>query len=226
MDASDYLGAKDGTMTGCANSGLRLGVWDTNNHLSLGPPDKNGHYVLWLEWEDGGGTLHREPYDHHLQLDNKLPTVAPYPDGLQVRLPGGGAIVPACGEAPPGTSNFEVWGQFDDLYYWNFVLNVRGGLPPASASFGPHNYYDPTDGTAGIKNTDDTGTNPNGTTVHLRNIDLSAALGPAFKDCCYVLDLWVRDAAIRHSFNGRVANDNSGASAWQAHAFVTFAAGP
>ncbi len=224
MDASDYLGAKDGTLTGCANSGLRLAVWDTDNVLGLGPPDKNAHYRLWLEWEDAGG-LHREPVEHHLQLDNTLPTIAPYPDGLEVRLADGSTVVPACGEAPDGTSEFQVWGQFDDDYYWQFRLVVRGGLPPASASFGPHNYWDANDGTTGIKNTNDTGTTPDNNTVHLRDISMTA-LGASFQDCCYVLDLYVHDAAIRHSFNGRVTNDSSGSSAYRAHTFVTFAAAP
>ena len=227
MDAASYLGAKDGTLTGCANSGLRLAVWDTNNALGLGwsPPDKDGHYVLWLEWEDMGGALNREPLEHHLQLDNTLPVIAGYPDGLQVLTKDGLLPVPACGEAPKGETEFQVYGQFSDQYYWNYRLVLKGGLPPTSVGYGPHNYYDPDDGTPPIKNTDDTGTTPDLTTVHLRDIDM-LDLGKSFQDCCYVLDLWVRDAAIRHSFNGRVANDNSGSLAWQANAFVTFAAAP
>ncbi len=225
MDAATYLAAKLGSLTGCANSGLRLAVWDTHNRQGLGPPNKDGHYVLWLEWEDTGGVLHREPLEHHLQLDNTKPVIAPFPDGLQVRLKDGTTPVPACGVAPKGATEFQVWGQFADDYYWSFRLRVRGGVPPTSVAYGPHNYYDTHDGTTGIKHTDDTGTTPDLTTVHLRNIDMTD-LGASFRDCCYVLDLWVRDAAIRHSFNGRVANDVSGSSAWRANAFVTFAASP
>ena len=231
MPAATYRDAKSGALTGCANSGMRLAVWDTNNHLGLGPADKNGHYILWLEWEDAGGVLHQEPLEHHLQLDNVLPEIAPYPAGLQVFLPGSVTAVPACGEAPAGNSKFEVWGQFKDLYYWNFYLEVRGGSPPAAAGYGPHNYYDPTDGPPGLKNTDAGGTTPAITTVHLRDIDLALpppnGLGTSFKRCCYVLDLWARDAAVRHTFADRnIATDNSGSSAYQAHAFVTFEAGP
>jgi hypothetical protein len=225
MPADTYLDAKSGALTGCTNSGMRLAVWDTNNKMGLGPADKDGHYVLWLEWEDTGGVLHQEPVEHHLQLDNTLPKIAPYPDGLKVFLPGGTSPVPACGEAPTGASEFEVWGQFADRYYWNFYLAVRGGSPPAAAGFGPHNYYDPNDGPPGLKNTDDTGTTPDNTTVHLRNINLATALGSSFKRCCYVLDLWVSDAAIRHTFNRIVATDNSGSSEYKAHAFITFEAG-
>ncbi len=231
MPAATYLAAKSGAMTGCANSGMRLAVWDTNDKLGLGPADKNGHYVLWLEWEDAGGILHQEPLEHHLQLDNTLPEIAPYPAGLQILLPGSTTPVPACGQAPTGKSQFEVWGQFKDLYYWNFYLEARGGNPPAAAGYGPHSYYDPTDGPPGLKNTNQLGTTPAATTVHLRDIDLALpwpdGLGASFKRCCYVLDLWVRDAAVRHTFADRnIATDNSGSSAYQAHAFITFEAGP
>jgi hypothetical protein len=222
MDASDYLAAKNGTLTGCANSHLRLAVWDTDNLVGFGPPNKNGHYRLWLEWEDGGG-LDREPLEHHLQLDNILPAIASYPNGLQVRLPDGTTIVPACGEAPQGSSQFQVWGQFDDAYYWRFSLVVRGGLPPTAVSYGPHNYWDPNDGTVGVKNTDDTGTTPNATTVRLRDIDMTD-LGASFVDCCYLLDLYVYDASIRHEFSGLTPLDNSGS--YYANTFITFAAAP
>ena len=224
MDATTYLTAMDGTLTGCANNGLRLAIWDTHNKMGLGPANKDGHYVVWLEWEDTGGIFHRESFEHHIQLDNTKPQIAAFPNGLQVKLMDGSTPVPACGEAPKGAHEFQVWGQFSDNYYWNFRLVLRGGLPPTTVSYGPHHYYDPDDG-SGFKHTDDTGTIPDLTTVHLRNIDMMD-LGRSFKDCCYVLDLYVRDAAIRHSFNKRVANDVSGSSAWQAHAFVTFAAAP
>jgi len=52
-------------------------------------------------------------------------------------------------------------------------------------------------------------------------------LGASFTDCCYVLDLWVRDAAIRHSFpNNNYTNNNSGSSAWWDNDFLTFGASP
>lgn len=230
MDAAAYLNAKSGLLTGCANSGLRLAVWDSNNHLGFGPPDREGHYVLWLEWEDGAG-LHRErlgitEIEHHLQLDNTLPAIAAYPNGLQIRLPDGTTTVLACGEAPPGTSTFQVWAQFADKYYWNFSLVVKGGSPPASASYGTHNYYDLTDGPPGLKNTDDTGTKPDLTTVRVRDIDMTA-LGASFTRCCYIIELYVRDAAVRHAFSGNGAVgaiDTSGG--YYSYAFITFGAAP
>jgi hypothetical protein len=120
IDAADFLGAKNGTLggitDGCDNPGMTLAVWATH---SLPPALRDAHVVVWLEWEETGGTLHREPYDHHIQLDNTAPTLPPYPDALQVRLADGtGQIVPACGEAPTDATEFEVWGQFFDLHYW------------------------------------------------------------------------------------------------------------
>jgi hypothetical protein len=228
MNTADYLDAKlGGPSTGfCSNSGLRLAVWDSNNHQGLGPADKDGHYVLWLEWEDGGGTLHKEPFEHHIQLDNTLPVI----NDLKVTLPDGTTPVDACGSAPQGQSIFKVFGDFEDDpapltdgYYWGYRLRVRGGNPPASVAYGWHNYYD---GTTYVANTDETGTTPDGSTVLLREIDMTD-LGASFTDCCYVLDLWVRDAAVRHSFvNNNWTNDSTGSSGWWDNAFITFAAAP
>ena len=63
------------------NNNLHMGVWDTNNDQANGDPsNKNGHYVLWLEWKIGTSpTVYREQYDHHLQLDNTPPTIAAIP---------------------------------------------------------------------------------------------------------------------------------------------------
>lgn len=229
MEASDYRESKLGTLgghtNGCANSGLRLAVWNT---AALPAAERDGHLVVWLEWEDAGGTIHRRPFDHHIQLDNTSPQIAAYPNGLQVKLAdGSGEIVPACGEAPSEDSEFEVWSQFADDYYHGFRLTVFGGEPPTSHSFASadsnsfHAYFEPHDGTPGVKNTDLTGTMPDLTTVHLRNIDMTA-LGDAFKRCCYMLRLRVFDAAIRHGFNGRVANP---IGSHETTAFTTFQAG-
>jgi len=221
MNAADYLEAKaGGPSTGwCSNSHLRLAVWDSANHAAgFGPPDANGHYRLWLEWEDAGAVLHREPFDHSIQLDNKNPTISE----LKVTLADGTTPVPACGKAPKGSSVFKVYARFADDYYWGYHFYVRGGNPPASLSFGWHNYYD---GTPEVVNTDDTGTIPDGSTVLLRSFDLTA-MGSSFVDCCYVLDLHVRDASIRHTFNGYTINDGTGADSWWAYSFITFAAAP
>lgn len=227
MDASDYMEAKlGGPITGwCANSGMRLAVWDTANHQSLGPTDKDGHYVLWLEWEDNSSVLHTEPFEHHLQLDNTEPII----NDFKVTLPDGTTPVNACGQSS-GVSTFKVFADFEDDpapltdgYHWGYRLRIRGGNPPASAYYGWHNYYD---GTVPVSNTNETGTTPDSTTVFLRDINMND-LGASFTDCCYVLDLWVRDAAIRHSFpNNNYTNDNSGSSAWLDNDFLTFGASP
>ena len=156
-------------------------------------------------------------------------SIAPYPNGLQVFVnnPDGskGSQVVACGDEKTGASKFQIWGQFDDDFYSRFSLRVVGGGPPtAIANFGPHRWWDPNDGTPAIKHTDQTGTAPNLTTVHLRNIDLAAALGTAFTRCCYLLDLWVWDASIRHAFDKVVATDVSGN--YYAYQPITFGAGP
>ncbi len=214
MDASDYLDAKSGALTGCANSGLRLAVWDTNNEMGLGPADPNGHYVLWLEWKDNALVLHKELTEHHIQLDNTLPVI----NNLLVTLADGTTPVPACGQAEPGNI-FKVFGDFEDGFYWYYLLRVRGGSPPAEHYYGPHNYFD---GTPQVANTDTTGTTPPATTVFLRDIDMND-LGKSFTDCCYLLDLWVFEATIHHDFDNISANE---LSPFYDNAFTTFAASP
>ncbi len=220
MDANTYMGYKDGTLTGgCPNNGLQLAVWNTDNMVGFepGPADENGHYVLWLEYDDGT-TIAREPVEHHVQLDNVLPVI----NDFQVTLQDGSTPVDACGEAPNGEHIFKVYADFADDYYWGYLLRVRGGAPPDGETYGWHNYYD---GTAAVVNTDRTGTKPDATTVLLRSIDMED-LEESFTDCCYVLDLWVRDGAIRHSFNKRVATEDTGSSAYWTNEFLTFAAAP
>ena len=232
MNAQDYIDAKNGigSYLGCPHA-LRLAVWNSAA-LPAGTPtgdpipavrDREDHYVLWLEWEDTSAVMHRESVEHNLQLDNTLPVIAPYPNGLQLRLSDGTTVVPACGDAPVGASTFQVWGQFLDRYYSGFSLGLKGGNPPASASYGPHAFYDPDDGTPPIKNTDDTGTTPDATTVHLRDISL-LDLGASAVKCCYFLDMYVYDRSIRHTFDGTHFNAFTGGN-WS-YAFMTFAAEP
>ncbi|HEX6011964.1 MAG TPA: hypothetical protein VFY87_09240 [Geminicoccaceae bacterium] len=226
MDAATYLEAWGGgpSTDFCPNPGVRLGVWNT---LALPPGpapghDREDHFIVWLvEWEDTGGTLHRESLEHHVQLDNTAPAIPAYPNGLQVRLPDGSTPVAACGEAPNGTSSFQVWADFADRFHEHFTVSVLGGSPPASFSEEPHFYYnDPVD--SSFENTNDTGTVPGGTLVHVRDVDMTK-LGASFTDCCYLLDLWVWGRALLHSFNSVIATEvNSHAN----RAFVTFSALP
>ncbi len=240
MDAKNYLDGKMGDVNGisgngfvgCGNSGLRLAVWNT---LGLPTADQNGHFIVWLEWETNGGIMTRDAFEYHVQLDNKAPELPPYPNALQVKLAdGSGKVVPACGDAPSDASKFEVWAQFDDPYYWYSTVTVEGGLPPVSVTFpgaiapppdnngdNRYDYWETYDGTPGLKNTDATGTTPDGLLVHLRDIDMTA-LGGSFKRCCYLLRLWVYDASIRHGFNGFAASPTI---PHRTQAFVTFSAG-
>lgn len=232
MNAADYIDAKNGigSFIGCPHPELRLAVWNTQA-LPAGTPagdpvpgrDREDHYVVWLEWEDAGAVLHREGVEHHVQLDNTLPVIAPYPNGLQLRLTDGITVVPACGEAPVGASQFQVWGQFYDRHYHRFSLGLKGGLPPASVGYGPHHFHNPTDGTAAVKNTAATGTQPAATTVHLRDIAMTD-LGASFNKCCYLLEIYAHDRAIRHSFNGTFVNNFTGTD--YSYAFMTFSAQP
>jgi hypothetical protein len=233
MDAQAYIDAKNGigSFLGCPHPELRLAVWNTLA-LPAGTPagepvpalrDREDHYVVWLEWEDSGSTMHRETVDHHLQLDNTLPIIAAYPDGLQLRLIDGTTKILACDDAEPGVSQFQVWAQYADRYYSHVRLNLKGGNPPVPAPYGPHFFYDPTDGTAGVKNTDGTGTTPDAATVHLRDVALTD-LGASFTKCCYLLEMFVYDRAIRHTFNGTIVNDITNTQS--SYAFMTFSAAP
>ncbi len=215
MDAQDFVDAFMGNPAGitgngtkgCANPHLHLAVWNT---LALPPPRQNDLMRVRLEWETtGSGGPVPSSFAYNVQLDNVLPQMPPHPDNLQVRLnDGSGAQVPACGEAPSGESEFQVWAEFADLHYWFFTLVVEGGDPPTSHAFlspsgdARHEYFEtPDDPVLMIKNTDDTGTVPDGTLVRLRNIDMTE-LGRSFQRCCYLLELRVFDAAIRHTFGG------------------------
>ncbi len=233
MNANDWLEAKAGTYnnTGCINSNLLMAVWNTTSYQApgWGPPNKDGHYVLWLEWKIGNDpTVYREQFDHHLQLDNTWPTIGP--NGLQVYVNGPnntqGSLVPVCGNEATGATQFQIWGRFHDAYYSRFSLQVSGGNPWTSAIFGPHKWWDLNDGTAIplIKNTNQTGTTPLNTTVHLRNINLATALGASFVHCCYSLNLTVWDAAILHNFNNNVYVSDAGQHV--AGQGIDFAAGP
>lgn len=232
MNAQEYIDAKNGigSYIGCPHPELRLAVWHSSAlpaGTPLGEPipgvrDREDHYVVWLEWEDSGGTMHREPVDHHLQLDNTLPTVAAFPDGLQLRLADGTKIL-ACDESPAGNADLQVWAQFADRFYDRFLLVLRGGDPPATKVYGPHRFHDPDDGTPPLKNTDATGTTPDLSTVHLRDIAMTD-LGPSFTDCCYYLEMRMWDRSIRHGFNGTYVSDISN-SVWS-DAFMTFSAAP
>lgn len=226
MDASDWFAAKAGDppYQGCTNT-LLMAVWDTNNNQLWGwnPPNKDGHYILWLEWIDTAGTKHREPVEHHLQLDNTWPSIAPYPHGLQVYVnnPDGsrGTQILGCGSETSGATQFQIWGRFYDAYYSRFSVGITGGGPPTtSASFGTYKWWMPS-----VSTINQRGTTPTGTTVHLRNVDFSTTLGTSFTRCCYDLNLTVWEATIRHYFDTVSVSPYNYFSTQQN---ITFGAGP
>jgi hypothetical protein len=232
MDASDFLDAKNGTgaWVGCPHE-LRLAVWNTGSlpaGTADGQPvpglsDREDAYAVWLEWQTTAAVMVREPVEHHIQLDNTLPVIAPYPDGLQLRMGDGLTVIPACGEAPARVAELQVWGQFSDRFYSAFDLVLKGGTPPASKAYGPHDFYDPDDGTVLVKNTGPQGTNPAGTPQRLRDITLTD-LGASAVKCCYYLEIQVYDRSIRHTFDGTFVNDFTGGN--HSEAFMTFSADP
>jgi hypothetical protein len=230
MDAAAYLGAWNGDVNTdfCPNPEVRLAVWNTTT-LPAGPAvghDREDHFIVWLEWEDTASVLHREPVDHHVQLDNTAPEIPAYPNGLQLRLTDGVTVVPACGESPRGTGKMQVWADFADTYYENFQISIKGGLPPTTVSYPTHNYYDDPGSPAVFQNTDDTGTTPDGSLQHVQDIDmfdLNTINPGSYVACCYLLEMWVYDRAILHSFNGSAVNQ---VNSHHNYTFITFAAAP
>lgn len=209
FDYGNYLYHRN--VESCLDSGLVLAVWDTTGDPNVA--DENGHYLVWLEWrETPGGPVLREPVEHHVQLDNKKPEIV----NLELRTKAG-VKVPPCGKTT-GQDVFEVFAEFHDPYYWGYLLRVRGGAPPNHKDYGWHNYYA---GTPPSANTNYQGTKPTGM-KYLRDIDMND-LGASYVECCYVLDLWVRDRSIRHSFNLYKTNEYT--PSWP-NRFLTFAAAP
>lgn len=217
MDYANFQAAVNGTLTGCAHPQFRTAVWDTANARGLGPADANGHYVLWMEWETSGGSLQKEAFEHHLQLDNRNPLITDF----KVFLEGTEVEVAACGEAPEGSSRFDIYADFEDDHFWFYELIVKGGVPPLSHSFGQFGYYTPGLGVQ-FFNIDDTGTTPDNTMVHIQTIDMTE-MGESFVDCCYLIELYVWDATIRHNFTDFASNPTSYR---YAYSFKTFAAAP
>ena len=220
---------------GCVNNNLHMAVWDTTSDQGTGwgPSNKDGHYVLWLEWKIGTSTtVYREQYDHHLQLDNTPPTIAAYPDGLKVYVNNlnntQGPLSPRAALKRPTPTNCKSGASSTMPTTRDSVCRrpagTRRGVPASARTSGGI----PDDGTVippPIKNTNSTGTTSPSTPVHLRDINMATALGAHFTQCCYDLTLRVWDAAILHSFSPW----NVGAYEQGPHyasQFITFSAGP
>ncbi len=133
-------------------------------------------------------------------------------------------MVNPCGNAQSGVHKLEVYAEFNDNFFGGYRLRVRGGNPPKSVYYPSstdwHNYWDGTPETASL---DANGTTPGGLQL-LREIDMKD-LGASYVECCYDLDLWINDRAIRHTFNQIYAWPDQPGWAWPSK-FLTFAAAP
>ena len=211
---SDYDFYRSG-VGGCPNGGLILAVWDALNDPNV--VDKDGHYVIWMEWREApAGPILREPVDPHVQMDNTAPVI----NSFELRTPDGSVVEP-CGGAGAGENILHVYADISDEYYGGYRVRVAGGNPPAAVGYGWHNYWD---GTLEVANTDNHGTTPGGSLQFLRTINM-ADLGASYTECCYVLDIWASDVAIRHNFNSELAYPAQPGWAWPSK-FLTFAAAP
>lgn len=215
----------------CPNTHLVLSVWDSEegtNPFDGGTVDKDGHYIMWLEYRTSGGgaTIFREAMDHHVQLDNTAPEiVGPQPFGnIELRKHSAdpnnapGEIIPPCGEGAAGDTLYDVYGQIEDQYFDFVRVNVKGGNPPNVATYNK-SWYNPVDLT---DNLDQQGTTPPGSKRYILTVDM-ADLGASFQDCCYLLDMYLYETTIHHSFNGQLAQV---VLAPYDYDFLTFAAAP
>jgi hypothetical protein len=198
----------------CPDSGIIMAIWDTMGDADV--LDKDGHYVLWLEWRNAPmGAIFQEPADHHVQLDNTAPDV----NQIELRLEDDVTVVEPCGGAETGSDILHVYGDFYDEYFGGYSIYVAGGNPPDSETYGWHNYWD---GTSEVANLNGQGTTPAGLQF-LRPIDMND-LGDSYTECCYYLSVTVTDRSIRHGFNGHSAYPGQ-PWAWP-YKFLTFAAAP
>jgi hypothetical protein len=197
----------------CPDWGIQLAVWDTWNDANV--TDKDGHYVLWLEWRNAPmGPIFQEPADHHVQLDNTAPEIKKF----ELHTPEGDVVDP-CGDTGAGTDVLHVHAEIVDDYFSGYLLKLSGGDPPLDIVYGWHNYWD---GTPEVANLNGQGTTPAGLQL-LRPIDMND-LGDSFDACCYELRLWASDRGIRHGFNHFFAYPGQ-PWAWPDE-FLTFAAAP
>lgn len=192
----------------CPNTHLVLAVWDSE---IVADPD--GQHIVWLEYRtsSGGAIIYREAMDHHVQLDNTAPVISQ----LELRTLDG-TLVPPCGEATAGISQFNVYAEIHDTWFDRFRIYVKGGNPPNTAPYIKAWYpVDPTD------HLDEQGTTPAGIQL-VQTIDMTD-LGASFVDCCYFLEMFAHETTIHHSFNGHIAQVVNSPYGYN---FLTFAAAP
>jgi hypothetical protein len=162
------------------NPQLALTVWDSN-----GPAvNTEGHYVIWLQWLTGAGPIQEEPFDHHVQLDNKKP------NNLALDIPGG-----ACASYGPKDMPIMVRGHIDDAHFWRYRLRVFGNIPPDAHWYPRVNYDDPG---SEADHVGPPGTGPGNKNLH--NVDVHDLQPPPLADCCYGIRLRAWDRTIVGNF--------------------------
>ncbi len=166
----------------CSNN-LALTVWNSPTAV----PDKEGHYVIWLQWRNAPmGPIFEEAFDHHVQLDNKAP------ENLSLSIPGG-----ACTTYGKADMPIMVQGHIDDAHFWRYHIRVFGGNPPDAYNYGWVNHN------AAVPEADKVG--PTGTIgvgdVDLRQVDVNDMVPPSLVKCAYGLRLRAEDRTIHGGFN-------------------------
>jgi len=185
-DAAEFRRLRQGEgmpFSTVCNAQLALTVWNSADGATV---NTEGHYVVWLQWRTGAGPIQEEPFDHHVQFDNKAP------ENLELVIPGG-----ACSTYGPSAMPIMVQGHVDDPHFWRYRLRIFGGNPPAGHYYPIVNYDD--DPAPGALNVGPTGTGPGN--VNLHEVNVSALPAGSVTECCYGVRLWVEDRTIVGSFS-------------------------
>jgi hypothetical protein len=184
FDATEFRRLERGEgMPADCNAQLALTVWNSNDPLL---PDKNGHYVIWLQWRAVAmGPIREKLVEHHVQFDNTPPNLA-------LDLPGCG-----CATYRPGDMPIMVQGHIDDAHFWRYRLRIFGGNPPDAHWYNVVNYDDAGPEAANV--------GPTGTgagNVDLHEVDVNDLPPPPLApvDCCYGIRLWAEDRTIIGGF--------------------------
>jgi len=171
FNATDYNELRD------CNGDLPLTMWNSED-----TPDKNGLYVVWLQYERGG-VLEDSPYKHFIQLDNEPP------EDLVISPKFGGF----CDNFTSDQMPLMVQGHFYDAHFWRYRLYLFGGDPAVFKHYGLVRYYD-----SAVDDIGSEGTGPG--MVDLYEVDVNDLPPESVDNCCYgvILHTWDRTIYIDH----------------------------
>ena len=162
---------------------LALTVWNSQTAI----PDTEGHYVVWLQWRNAPmGPIFEEPFDHHVQLDNKPP------ENLSLNIPGGACATYGAADMP-----IMVQGHIDDAHFWRYHIRVFGGNPPDAHSYGWVNYNAAVPEAANVGPTGTIGVGD----VNLREVNVNDMVPPPLVKCAYGVRIRAEDRTIHGGFN-------------------------